>query len=64
MEQPLELTLDILYLRSYATAKGMVERAQRPDELPDHPAIERVWEVLGDIAADAKRSRKVLVDAG
>ncbi len=64
MEQPLDLCLTIMELRSYAQAKALVEQAQGSDgedNLPDHPMIDTVWAVLADKARDrvAQRERRI-----
>ncbi len=61
MEQPIDLCLHIIELRSYAQAKTAVENAQGSDgedNLPDHPMIDLVWQVLAEQAKERAAARE------
>ena len=43
------LVTAILELRSYARTKAAVDRAQRPEDMPDTPMVELVFEIVKEI---------------
>ena len=57
VNQPFDLVLTIMGLRGYARAKETVEQAQKQEDLPDHPMIKMVGEILGELAQEAMERR-------
>lgn len=49
LDEPAGLTLEIMELRAYARAKAELEAAQKEEDVPRTPMVERVWEVQGEI---------------
>jgi hypothetical protein len=45
MNDPSNLALDIMELRAYSRAKEALDNAEKPDDVPNHPMIDRVFEV-------------------
>ena len=45
MTDPSQMAFDIIELRSYARAKEILDNAKDAKEIPDSPAIDRVWEI-------------------
>lgn len=45
LDEPAALTLEIMELRAYARAKAELEAAQKEEDVPRTPMVERVWEV-------------------
>ena len=58
MHEPLELAMDIMELRAYAKMKDVVDRAEKQTDLPDHPMIDMVSEIYGDIAQEIRAKRR------
>ena len=54
LEQPLELTLDIIGLRAYSEAKQMIDTTEDKANLPQSPMIEMVWAILEDKSQEIK----------
>lgn len=49
--------MTIMALRSYETAKRAVDMAEKESDLPKHPMIERVLDVIGAKVAEKRRQR-------
>ena len=55
MEQPFDLAITIMGLRSYAEAKRVVDNAKQENDLPDHPMIEQVLDIQVEIVREKMR---------
>ncbi len=53
--------MEILELRSYARTKAAIDRAERPEDVPDSPMVERVFEIVKEIGD--QRRRQMAVDS-
>ena len=54
MNDPSQMAFDIIELRSYARAKEILDNAKDSREIPDSPAIDRVWEVQHELLGRQK----------
>ena len=43
MDDPAQLSLDIIELRAYAKAKEVLDNAKDSKDVPDHPLIDQVF---------------------
>ena len=49
MNDPSQMALDIMELRSYARAKEILDSAKKTEEVPKSKAIDRVWEITHEL---------------
>lgn len=49
MDDPSQIALDIMELRAYARAKECLDNAKDPKDVPDHPMIDRVFEIQAEL---------------
>ncbi len=49
LDDPTNLAIDIMELRSYARAKELLDNAKKPEDVPKSPAIDEVWMVQHEL---------------
>lgn len=57
MEQPFDVALTIMGLRSYAEAKRVVDNAKKESDLPNHPMIEQVMDIQTEIILEKRNAK-------
>ena len=49
MNDPSQMALDIIDLRSYAQAKEILDNAKDSKDIPQSKSIDRVWEIMHEL---------------
>ena len=58
LDDPCNMALDILELRSYARMKDQIDRTKKETDMPTGPMAEWVWRVTAEISRRRKEARK------
>ena len=59
LDQPYDLTMTVMHMRAYASAKQALEQAKRQSDVPITPIVRQVVAVREELMADAKAQRRV-----